>query len=175
MTPNTDSMTTRTTATGIRRWLTTLDHRDIGRLYLIFGTLAGLWSATDAMAIRTELLTAEQTVWEPGTYAVFFTTHGLAILFLFVTLVAFGFANYVVPLLIGAEDMAFPQLNATAFWLLVPALLLARSGIVFQLLGVPGISPPKTVYSALRDFPGGWRPIPRDVRRSSEWRRSACT
>ena len=147
MTPNTDTTTARATPTGIRRWLTTLDHRDIGRLYLMFGTIAGLWAGTDAMAIRTELLAAGWAVWEPGTYAAFFTTHGLTMLFFFVTPVAFGFANYLVPLLIDAEDMAFPRLNAIAFWLLPPALLLARSGTLLQLLGFAGISPPETGWT----------------------------
>ncbi|MFC7141997.1 cbb3-type cytochrome c oxidase subunit I [Halosimplex aquaticum] len=125
-----------------RHWLTTTDHADVGRLYLAFGAVAGLWGAADAMALRTELLTPGQAVWSATTYDAFFTTHGLTMLFFFATPVVFGLANVVVPPLVGADDLAFPRLNATAFWLLPPALLLARAGVVGHLLGVPDLAPP---------------------------------
>lgn len=127
---------------GVRRWITTLDHADIGRLYVAFGTFAGLWGALDAMAIRTELLTPETGIWGPETYAAFFTTHGLTMLFFFVTPVAIGIANLLLPPLIGSDDMAFPRLNAFGFWLLPPALLLVRAGVFVQIIGLPGTQPP---------------------------------
>jgi len=130
----------------LRRWLTTLDHADVGRLYLAFAIVAGLWGATDGMAIRTELLSPAAGIWGPSTYAAFFTTHGLTMLFFFATPAAFGFANLVVPALIGADDMAFPRVNAVAFWLLPPALLLARSGIILGVLGLP-VDPPGTGWT----------------------------
>ncbi|ACV49053.1 MULTISPECIES: cbb3-type cytochrome c oxidase subunit I [Halomicrobium] len=128
-------------------WLTTLDHRDIGRYYLLFGALSGVWGGTDALAVRTELLSPAVDLWPPGTYDAFFTTHGVTMLFFFATPVAFGFANYLVPLLIGADDMAFPRVNATAFWLLPPALVLARAGTVGHLLGVGWLAPPATGWT----------------------------
>ncbi|MFC7195971.1 cbb3-type cytochrome c oxidase subunit I [Halosimplex aquaticum] len=91
-----------------RHWLTTTDHADVGRLYLAFGAVAGLWGAADAMALRTELLTPGQAVWSATTYDAFFTTHGLTMLFFFATPVVFGLANVVVPPLVGADDLAFP-------------------------------------------------------------------
>ncbi len=136
-------MTTRSLPTAsLRRWLTTVDHADVGRLYLLFGTLAGLWGAVDAMALRTELLTPGRTVWTATTYDALFTTHGLTMLFFFATPVALGFANVVLPPIVGADDLAFPRLNAVSFWLLPPALLLARAGSLAQGLGVSGVSPP---------------------------------
>ncbi|WP_276271918.1 DUF6789 family protein [Haloarcula litorea] len=117
------------------RWLTTTNHRDIGVLYIVFGTAAGLWGGTDAMMLRTELLTPPADIWTPETYNALFTTHGLTMLIFFVLPVFFGIGNYFVPLLIGADDMAFPRVNAIGFWLLPPALLLARMGLLVQVGG----------------------------------------
>jgi cytochrome c oxidase subunit 1 len=117
---------------GLTRWLTTVDHKDIGLLYLTFGTIAALWGGVDAMMLRTELLTATVDVWSEETYSALFTTHGTTMLFFFITPTFFGIANYFLPLLIGADDLAFPRLNAIGFWLLPPALLLVRGGLVTE-------------------------------------------
>ncbi|WP_336363602.1 cbb3-type cytochrome c oxidase subunit I [Halalkalicoccus salilacus] len=127
--------------------MTTVDHEDIGLLYLAFGSFAGLWGGTDAMMFRTELLAPSTGVWGTETYNALFTTHGLTMLFLFATPVAFGFANYLLPLLVGADEMAFPRVNAVAFWLLPTALLLMRAGVLANLLGVNGIDPPATGWT----------------------------
>ncbi|WP_049903881.1 cbb3-type cytochrome c oxidase subunit I [Halococcus agarilyticus] len=132
---------------GALRWVTTVDHEDIGLLYLVFGTAAGLLGGLDAMLLRTGLLTPSADVWGPETYNELFSTHGLTMLFLFATPVAFGLASYVVPSLIGADDMAFPRVNATAFWLLPAAFVLMRAGIFADLLGVPGMNPPATGWT----------------------------
>jgi cytochrome c oxidase subunit 1 len=120
---------------GLFRWLTTVDHRDIGILYIFFGAAAGLWGGTDGMMIRTELLTPASDIWTAATYNGIFTTHGWTMLIFFVTPVFFGIANYFLPILIGADDMAFPRLNAIGFWLLPPALLLVRGGLLTEVLG----------------------------------------
>ena len=117
------------------RWLTTVDHRDIGVLYLLLGTVAALWGGVDGMMIRTELLTPQTTVWDIETYNALFTTHGLTMLFFFVTPVFTGIANYFLPILIGADDMAFPRINAIAFWLLPPSLALVRGGLITEVMG----------------------------------------
>jgi cytochrome c oxidase subunit 1 len=119
----------------LRRWLTTTNHREVGILYIVFGTAAGLWGGVDAMMLRTELLTPVADIWTPETYNALFTTHGLTMLIFFVLPVFFGIANYFVPLLIGADDMAFPRVNAVGFWLLPPALLLVRAGLFVQVGG----------------------------------------
>jgi cytochrome c oxidase subunit 1 len=120
---------------GLLRWVTTVDHKDIGIMYIAFGVVAALWGGTDAMMIRTELLTPGATVWEPQTYNALFTTHGLTMLFFFVTPVFFGVGNYFIPLLIEADDMAFPRINAIGFWLLPPSLVMVRAGLVTEVLG----------------------------------------
>ena len=119
---------------GLTRWLTTVDHKDVGIMYIIFGAIAGLWGGVDAMMIRTELLTPAANVWTAGTYNALFTTHGLTMLILFVTPVWFGITNYFLPLMIGADDLAFPRLNLLSFWLLPPSLLLIRGGLTINLL-----------------------------------------
>ena len=120
---------------GLLRWLTTVDHKDIGILYILFGIAAGTWGATDGMMMRAELFTANPTIWDPQTYNAVFTMHGLTMLFFFVTPVFFGFANYFIPILLDAEDMAFPRINAIAFWLIPMAFLLARAGLLTEVLG----------------------------------------
>ncbi|WP_121744793.1 DUF6789 family protein [Natronorubrum halophilum] len=116
-------------------WTTTTNHREIGLLYIAFGTVAAIWGGIDAMMIRTHLLTPEANLWTEQTYNELFTMHGLTMLIFFVTPVFFGIGNYFLPLLIGADDMAFPRLNAVGFWLLPPSLLLARLGIVAEVTG----------------------------------------
>ena len=91
--------------------------------------MAALWGGTEAMMIRTELLTPQADVWTAATYNGLFTTHGVTMLFFFVTPVFFGISNYFLPLLLGADDMAFPRINAIGFWLLPPSLLVARAGL----------------------------------------------
>jgi cytochrome c oxidase subunit 1 len=132
---------------GLRRWLTTVDNRDIGVLYLVFGFALGGLGALDALMLRTDLLAPEVSVWGGRTYNALFTTHGLTMLFLFATPVIFGFANYLVPALVGVEEMAFPRVNAVAFWVLVPAAVLIRAGITTDLLGVTTIAPPATGWT----------------------------
>ena len=142
------------------RWLTTTDHREIGILYILFGTAAGLWGGVDAMMLRTELLTPPADIWTPETYNALFTTHGLTMLIFFVLPVFFGVGNYVVPLLIGADDMAFPRINAIGFWLLPPALLLARMGLFVQIGGqiLGAVFPPEAIrfFLTLREVSVGW-------------------
>jgi cytochrome c oxidase subunit 1 len=145
---------------GAVRWLTTTDHRDIGLLYIAFGTVAGLWGGVDAMMLRTELLTPAADIWTPETYNALFTTHGLTMLIFFVLPVFFGVGNYFLPLLVGADDMAFPRVNAVGFWLLPPALLLARMGLLVQVAGqaLSVVFPPGSLefFLTVREVSLGW-------------------
>ncbi|WP_368411319.1 cbb3-type cytochrome c oxidase subunit I [Halocatena salina] len=119
---------------GLFRWFTTVDHKDIGILYIVFATATALWGGTDAMMIRTELLTPTAGPWDPVTYNALFTTHGLTMLLFFVTPAFFGIGNYFLPLLLGADDMAYPRINAIAFWVLPPAYLLVRAGLITEVI-----------------------------------------
>ncbi|MFB6105556.1 MAG: cbb3-type cytochrome c oxidase subunit I [Halobacteriaceae archaeon] len=144
--------------TGLRRVFTTVDHRDVGAMYLVFAVVAMLWGGTDALMLRTELVTPAATVWEPTTYDQLFTTHAFTMLFFFVTPAFTGLANYLLPPLIGADDVAFPRVNAVAFWLLPPALLLVRAGLVTDVLGtvLRAVGASGSAFLALAPPATGW-------------------
>ncbi len=100
----------------LRNWFTTVDHKRIGRRYLVTaGVFFGLAGAS-AITLRTQLASPEAGLISPGEYNQLFTMHGTAMIFLFSTPMLFGFGNFLVPLMIGARDMAFPRLNAFGYW-----------------------------------------------------------
>jgi cytochrome c oxidase subunit 1 len=100
-------------------WLTTVDHKRIGILYiwtaLIFFAFGGLL----ALLIRTQLATPNETFMTGSSYNQAVTIHGTTMIFLVIVPILAGFGNYLVPLMIGARDMAFPRLNALSYWLYV--------------------------------------------------------
>jgi cytochrome c oxidase subunit 1 len=111
-------------------WLTTVDHKKLGIMYLyttmFFFALGGIL----ALLVRTQLAVADNSFVGNDAYNQIFTMHASAMLFLFIIPVWAGFGNYVVPLQIGAADMAFPRINALSFWLVPPAGLLMFSGFL---------------------------------------------
>ena len=103
---------------GVLGWLTTVDHKKIGLLY--FWATSAFFAAggIEAMLMRTQLAQPNEHVLSPGTYDQLFTTHGVTMIFFFVIPMTIGaFGNYLVPLMIGARDMAFPRLNAFSYWM----------------------------------------------------------
>jgi cytochrome c oxidase subunit I len=105
--------------TGALRWFTTVDHKDIGILYLLTSFGFMLLGGLEALLIRIQLAVPRNTFLQPGTYDAVFTMHGTTMIFLVIMPILLGFANYIVPLQIGARDMAFPRLNAFSYWLLL--------------------------------------------------------
>jgi len=99
-------------------WLSTVDHKRIGILYLLFALLFFVIGGLEALFIRLQLAVPNNTLVSPDTYNALFTMHGTTMIFLVAMPALFGLANYFVPLMIGARDMAFPRLNAFSFWLL---------------------------------------------------------
>jgi cytochrome c oxidase subunit I+III len=103
---------------GVFGWLTTVDHKRIGIMY--FFTSLAMFGAggVEAMLIRTQLIGPNGHVLGPKAYDEVFTMHGITMIFLFVIPMTTGaFGNYLLPLMIGARDMAFPRLNALSFWI----------------------------------------------------------
>ena len=127
---------------GITRWLTTVDHKDIGVLYGVYSVITLAWGGLSVLIMRTELLDPPATLIQSTTYNALLTSHGITLLFLFGTPILAAFANYFVPLLIGADDMAFPRINSIAFWLLPPGALLIWAGFF-----IPGIAPSQTSWT----------------------------
>ena len=130
--------------TGIIRWLTTVDHKDIGILYGLYGVFAFVVGGLMVMIMRFDLVTSSSLL-GTATYNSLLTSHGITMLFLFGTPIIAAFANYLVPLVIGADDMAFPRINAIAFWLLPPAALLIWAGFFAKPLGLFG--PAQTAWT----------------------------
>jgi cytochrome c oxidase subunit 1 len=128
---------------GITRWLTTVDHRDIGILYGVYATLMFVWAGVAAMLMRTELITPESDLFAASFYNSLLTTHGIAMLLLFGTPILAAFGNYLLPLIIKADDMAFPRINAIAFWLLPFGTVLIYAGF----LPIKGILPAQTAWT----------------------------
>jgi cytochrome c oxidase subunit 1 len=98
-------------------WVTTVDHKKIGIMYIITAIFFFLWGGVDALLIRIHLATPEGTLLSPQLYNELFTMHGTTMIFLAVMPLNVGLGNYLVPLMIGANDMAFPRLNAMSYWL----------------------------------------------------------
>src|SRR5689334_25159364 len=115
---------------GVLGWLTTTDHKRIGLMYL-FASLAMFGAGgVEALVMRTQLIRADNGLVGPNAYDQLFTMHGITMIFLFVIPISTGaFGNYLLPLMIGARDMAFPRLNALSFW------IFAGSGI-FMYVGL---------------------------------------
>jgi cytochrome c oxidase subunit I+III len=103
---------------GVLGWLTTVDHKRIALLYLAATAAFFCAGGVEALIIRSQLATPNEHLVGPATYDELFTTHAVTMIFLFVIPMSTGaFGNYLVPLMIGARDMAFPRLNALSFWL----------------------------------------------------------
>ncbi len=118
------------TRPAILDWLTTVDHKKLGIMYLYTTMFFFGVGGVLALLVRTQLAVADNSFVGNNVYNQIFTMHASAMLFLFIIPVWAGFGNYVVPLQIGAADMAFPRINALSFWLVPPAGLLMFSGFL---------------------------------------------
>src|SRR2546428_2910712 len=125
----------RPLAAKLHEWITTVDHKRLGMLYigyaLVFLAIGGL----EAAAMRIQLIRPQYHFVSPQVFNRLFTMHGTTMIFFVVMPLVFGFANYLVPLMIGARDMAFPRLNAFSFWLTAFGGLL----LYFSLVGANGL------------------------------------
>ena len=122
---------------GIMRWLTTTNHKDIGTLYLWFSFAAFLLGGAFAMGIRAELFEPGLQLMDPIRYNQLVTMHGLIMIFGGVMPAFVGLANWLIPMQIGAPDMAMPRMNNLSFWLLPTAFTILLS-TAFMEGGMPG-------------------------------------
>ena len=97
-------------------WLSTVDHKRIGVLYMLTGLVFFIVGGVEALFIRLQLAVPNNHFLAPDTFNQLFTMHGTTMIFLVAMPALFGFVNYILPLQIGARDMAFPRLNAFGFW-----------------------------------------------------------
>ncbi|MFM7718799.1 MAG: cytochrome c oxidase subunit I [Actinomycetota bacterium] len=149
----------RPTATrGFWSWFTSVDHKKIGILYGIASFVFFLVGGLEALLIRVQLARPDQAVLDPATYNQIFTMHGVTMVFFVVMPLSAAFINYLLPLMIGARDVAFPRLNAFSFWVWLAGGIFIYSS--FLLGGAPNggwfgyapnstldISPGMTFYS----------------------------
>lgn len=103
--------------TGVMDWITTVDHKKIGILYLAAGTFFFLIGGLEAMLIRLQLMYPANDLIGGGAFNQLLTMHGTTMIFLAAMPLLFGFMNFIIPLQIGARDVAFPFVNSLGFWL----------------------------------------------------------
>ncbi len=116
---------------GLWSWLTTRDHKRIGIMYLVLTTLAFALGGFFAMALRLELLVPDHGIMTPLTYNRMFTLHGVVMVFLFmIPAIPGAFGNFLLPLMLGAKDVAFPRLNLLSVYLYLAGAALAIWGMV---------------------------------------------
>ncbi len=121
-------------------WVTTTDHKKIGILYLFTTAFFFLLGGVEALLMRIQLGAPDNTFVDPQTYNALFTLHGTTMIFMVVVPIAAAFANYLVPLMIGSRDMAFPRLNMLSWWLLVFGGVTLYASIFF--------TPPRSGWTA---------------------------
>ncbi len=126
--------------TGLWSWLTTVDHKRIGILYgyaaFFFFVIGGI----EALLLRIQLAQANAEFLTAGAYNALFTMHGTTMVFLFIMPASAAFMNYLLPLLIGARDVAFPRLNALSWWIFLFGGIFLYSTFIFG-TSVPPVSP----------------------------------
>ncbi|HEU5009284.1 MAG TPA: cytochrome c oxidase subunit I [Gaiellaceae bacterium] len=114
---------------GVVPWFATVDHKRIGTRYLVTAGVFFVLGGLEAVLLRMQLARPDSSLLTPEEYDQLFSMHGITMIFLFVTPMLSGFGNYLVPLQIGARDMAFPRLNAFSYWVYLAAGLLLYSGL----------------------------------------------
>ena len=133
---------------GLMRWVTTTNHKDIGSMYLWFSFAMFIVGGIMALVIRAELFQPGLQVVDPDRFNQMTTLHGLIMVFGAIMPAFVGFANWMLPLMIGASDMAFARMNNWSFWLLPPAAILLTGSLLVPAHAAPGCCLPRTPCSA---------------------------
>ena len=119
----------------LHEWVTTVDHKRLGILYIGYALVFLCIGGIEATIMRVQLMVPHNDLVSPQVFNRLFTMHGTTMIFFVAMPIVFGFANYMLPLMLGARDMAFPRLNAFSFWLTAFGGLL----LYFSLLGASGL------------------------------------
>src|SRR5439155_15223818 len=106
-------------AATLHDWVVTVDHKRLGIMYVVTGLIFLVIGGVEASLMRLQLAWPGLTLVPAETFNRLFTLHGTTMVFLVGIPIVFGFGNYLVPLMIGARDLAFPRLNAFGFWMLL--------------------------------------------------------
>jgi cytochrome c oxidase subunit I len=119
----------------VHEWIVTVDHKRLGLMYFGYGMIFLVIGGIEASILRAQLVVANNHLVSPETFNQMFTMHGTTMIFFAAMPIVFGFANYLMPLMVGARDMAFPRLNAWSFW------MSALGGIIlyFSFIGGSGL------------------------------------
>jgi len=119
----------------LHEWVTTVDHKKLGILYIASGIFFFVVAGLEAAMIRIQLAVPQNDFLGPDEFNRLFTMHGTTMVFLVGMPIVTGFANYLIPLMVGARDMAFPRLNAWGFWMFLFGGIL----LYFSYFGGPGL------------------------------------
>src|SRR5271169_6061169 len=119
----------------LHEWITTVDHKRLGILYILYALVFLVIGGIEATIMRIQLIRPLNNFVSPQVFNRMFTMHGTTMIFFVAMPLVFGFANYLTPLMIGARDMAFPRLNAFSFWLMAFGGFL----LYFSLVGANGL------------------------------------
>src|SRR5262245_27013308 len=101
----------------LHEWVITVDHKRLGIMYIASGLVFFVVAGLEASMIRLQLAVPNNTVLSPQVFNRLFTMHGTTMVFLVGMPIIIGMGNYLIPLMIGARDLAFPRLNAFGFWM----------------------------------------------------------
>ena len=118
------------TKPGWKGWFTTVDHKEIGLRYIVTAFILLALGGVEALVIRLQLAGPDLRLMTPEQFNIFFSMHGMTMIFLYSSPVLSGFSNYLWPLLLGARDMAFPRLNAFSYWVYLAAALFLYTGFL---------------------------------------------
>ena len=119
----------------LHEWVTTVDHKKLGILYVLYALVFLVIGGIEAIIMRIQLIRPLNDFVSPEVFNRMFTMHGTTMIFFVAMPLVFGFGNYLVPLMIGARDMAFPRLNAFSFWMTAFGGLL----LYFSFIGGDGL------------------------------------
>ena len=120
-----------TSIEGLWGWITTVDHKRIGALYGVSAFIFFLMGGIEALLLRVQLAVPNATAIDPETFNQLFTMHGTTMIFLVIMPMSAAFFNYLVPLQIGARDVAFPRLNAFSYWMFLGGGIFLNSSFLF--------------------------------------------